>query len=88
MEYFFANKGLNPIIQKESEARALEDARQILQGQRERPELKQVRGKNGYLLMRRSWSPPSGIAIRGLVYICHGFTEHMVIMTIFEHQAF
>lgn len=77
LDYFFASRGLNPQIQDHVEDEGLEKAGFILQGNRPHAELEAVKAPDGRVLMRRSWSPPEGTETIGLVYICHGFTEHM-----------
>ena len=78
VDYLFSNWDINQEIQDDLEERYLDEGTKLLEGQRiGEPELQSVQTKNGRTLVRRSWSPPKDKEIIGLVYICHGFTEHM-----------
>lgn len=78
LDYFLGNKGYGAQIKEEIEEQRLESARKVLQGQRPQAELEKHKKNKKLVLMRRSWSPPANTPIIGLVYICHGYTEHMV----------
>ena len=77
LDFVFANRGINSLITEEIDHKNLEEARIQLNGKRPNAELETIKNAKGFNLVRRSWSPPSGTRTIGLVYICHGFTEHM-----------
>ena len=77
LEFIFSSRGSYPAIQEEIQKQRLEEAKKILYGERPNQSIKRVLGREKRTLARYSWSPPLGTKVIGLVYICHGFTEHM-----------
>lgn len=90
LDYILADVGINPLVRDEIESQRLEEAKKCLEGRGEQkdPEIERFPLDNGLVLMRRSWNPPAGTPINGLVCICHGYTEHMVTFRKFAYQNF